>query len=1009
MKKIRLLTLFLLVQVALSAQFQNTQRADLVIGQPDLASNTPNNGGLSNASLEGPADVVIDYKHNKLYVADRDNHRVLRYSYPVDSNQAVAEIRWGGSTGIAGTGLSKFQQPTFLAVDTTGRLWVADRFNNVVKWYDEAYAETLNGQAPDGHLITNRSVSGLAVQPDGTLWVANDGSHRVLRYDNATAKAPNDPADGVLGQANFTSTSAATASDRMNTPMGITLSKDGTLWVVDRFNHRILRFDDAANKANGAPADAVLGQTNFTNGGSGLSATAMEEPMGVDLDALGNLYVTDSKNNRVLVFHDAANKANGAAADRVIGQSDFTTQLPLAVNDSTLNTATTVPALAIDTLLNHLWVGDCDNHRVLRYTAASPLAEGVAALGPPNALDFGTGLSYLKNTTYTSNDEFTYELWFNPAQRMTRFFPRQDFIYGDTFARPHLTFNFKGLGEITMGITTTDGNFEVSTTTTGWIDNQWHHIAATYSGGQLKIYANGQLEATESTTGTIIHTLGFFVGTESGLTTPYNGVMDELRIWDRALSATEIDGQYRGELCGGESGLAVYYDFNQGTPGGSNDVIATVTDKSGNGHSAQMVGFAKTGTRSNFVASDVIPSNSIHLEGTSGHLLRSDNSTLNRAAFTYEFYFKPSADINTSTPRQDIIYGLDTTPRPAIIANREGTGTIGLYFVTGGAEDSLHTTTTSWASNTWYHLAFTYDGTAVKVYVNGALENTKSVSGLHDASTGFSIGSSFGATHYYHGFIDELRQWSVARTAAQIADSYQSEITAPTQDLTTYYRFNQGTPGGDNQNISIITDHSGKCNNGTIITLQRTGATDNFVTNTPAALPVALTSFEATLIAEDALLTWQTATEENNAGFEVQKSIDGEHFTTIDFVRGQGTTYLTTDYHYWDRSVQMGINYYRLKQIDHDGAYTYSDIVSVRRLMTQANEPFLHPNPATFEVRVLNMEGPATLYNTLGQAIRTIDLNPQSVIDISDLRAGQYFMRGTSVDGSMQTLRFLKQ
>lgn len=207
---------------------------------------------------------------------------------------------------------------------------------------------------------------------------------------------------------------------------------------------------------------------------------------------------------------------NTQPADLVIGQPDFTSNTPN--NGGLSNASLEGPAdVVIDHKHNKLYVADRDNHRVLRYTAASPLAEGVAALGRPNALDFGTGVSHLKNTTYTSNDEFTYELWFNPAQRMTRFFPRQDFIYGDTFARPHLTFNFKGLGEITMGITTSDGNFEVSTTTTAWIDNQWHHVAATYSGGQLKIYANGQLEATESATGTIIRTLGFFVGTEPGL------------------------------------------------------------------------------------------------------------------------------------------------------------------------------------------------------------------------------------------------------------------------------------------------------------------------------------------------------------------------------------------------------------------------------------------------------------------------------------------------------------
>lgn len=461
-----------------------------------------------------------------------------------------------------------------------------------------------------------------------------------------------------------------------------------------------------------------------------------------------------------------------------------------------------------------------------------PVLANRVPIGLDNALHFGAGVDYLKNTNYTSKEEFTYELWFNPSQNLTNTSPRQDLIYGNTFARPHMTFNFKGKGELTFGIATTYANFEVSTVTQSWLANTWYHIAATYSRGQLKIYVNGKLEALKNVNGTIVQSVGFFVGIESGLSTPYHGAIDEFRIWNRALSSAEIQGQYRGELCGGESGLAVYYDFNQGMPSGRNENISTVFDKTGNDHNAQMIGFLKTGYYSNFVTSRVLPQNSLHFGGSSKHLVQNNNSILNRSAFTYELYFKPSAVINATATRQDLIYGV-SAPRPAIIANREGTGTIGLYFVIGGVEDSLHTTTASWSSNTWYHLAYTYDGSAVKVYVNGVLENSKSVLGLHDASTGFSIGNSFGGTHYYHGFIDELRQWSIARTACQIAESYQSEITTHTQDLTTYYRFNQGISRGDNRNIRTITDHSGNCNNGTVLFLRREGLIGNFVDDSP--------------------------------------------------------------------------------------------------------------------------------------------------------------------------------
>ena len=98
---------------------------------------------------------------------------------------------------------------------------------------------------------------------------------------------------------------------------------------------------------------------------------------------------------------------------------------------------------------------------------------------------------------------------------------------------------------------------------------------------------------------------------------------------------------------------------------------------------------------------------------------------------------------------------------------------------------------------------------------------------------------------------------------------------------------------------------------------------------THAALPVTLTNFDGVLQNGNALLSWSTATEINNKGFELQKSMDGQVFTDIGFVAGNGNSSLVHNYNYTDIDVLSGSNYYRLKQIDLDGRFTYSSIIKL--------------------------------------------------------------------------------
>ena len=117
--------------------------------------------------------------------------------------------------------------------------------------------------------------------------------------------------------------------------------------------------------------------------------------------------------------------------------------------------------------------------------------------------------------------------------------------------------------------------------------------------------------------------------------------------------------------------------------------------------------------------------------------------------------------------------------------------------------------------------------------------------------------------------------------------------------------------------------------------------------------PVELTRFEGVVNGSDAALMWQTASETNNAGFEVQMRADGvSDYHALEFVEGHGTTTEVQNYSYTVRNLDPGVYAFRLKQIDFDGAFEYSDEIEVTigvpdtHLLTNA-----YPNPFNPQAR----------------------------------------------------------
>ena len=143
-------------------------------------------------------------------------------------------------------------------------------------------------------------------------------------------------------------------------------------------------------------------------------------------------------------------------------------------------------------------------------------------------------------------------------------------------------------------------------------------------------------------------------------------------------------------------------------------------------------------------------------------------------------------------------------------------------------------------------------------------------------------------------------------------------------------------------------------------------------------IPVELISFVASNINGNVVLNWNTATETNNSGFEIQKSSDRINFSNISFVPGFGTTTETRSYTYTDNSVTNGKYYYRLKQIDYNGAFAYSDIIEVDvaspidfALSQNYPNPF---NPSTIISFSIPQSSFVTLkvYDILGNEITTL-------------------------------------
>ncbi len=172
-----------------------------------------------------------------------------------------------------------------------------------------------------------------------------------------------------------------------------------------------------------------------------------------------------------------------------------------------------------------------------------------------------------------------------------------------------------------------------------------------------------------------------------------------------------------------------------------------------------------------------------------------------------------------------------------------------------------------------------------------------------------------------------------------------------------------------------------------------------------APLPIELSSFTAETKANQITLNWNTATETNNSGFEIQRSTDGKDFRTLDFIEGKGTTLDPQLYYYDDKDLRKGqLYYYRLRQIDYSGQFEYSKVITAKTESSQVYGASFSPNPVHNQLARLNYTSPTQgqlflqVFDVTGktlseQTYQVLEGSNQLDIDFSAMGTGMFFVK----------------
>ncbi|MFP4664298.1 MAG: LamG-like jellyroll fold domain-containing protein [Bacteroidales bacterium] len=447
-------------------------------------------------------------------------------------------------------------------------------------------------------------------------------------------------------------------------------------------------------------------------------------------------------------------------------------------------------------------------------------------------------------------------------------------------------------------------------------EGKWVHFAASYDGSVQRLYINGVEEGHQNRSGDINtfqsdFNLTFANWAAYGGDRYFNGDLDEVSIWNRALTPDEIRNAMTKKLAGDENDLLAYYRFDELNAGLLSDEVGTYD---GNVAETQLVtSTAPVGDNNAWT----YEGDELVYEGTDHRITLSDFSGNMEGIHIYHVSESPNTLEVANPDISEIVDG----------------GYWGIFVVRNG-------------------------NNATFKYTKELLSNT-------------SINVNDSLTIAYRDNASD--QWNWQAIEQNVPDS-----------SGFFY-----TEGGFYHREYILA----KAN--------------------PSLLPIELSMFNLSDTDNAVLIEWETASELNNDYFLIERSGDGENWTDIATVDGAGTSKTASYYEYEDMNPLNGTSYYRLRQVDYDGASETFSSKSISFLQNDTYKVETYPNPvkdrltvnANHEIRNIS------LYTASGFPVHVaLTRHDRSVVvDMSGLPAGAYVLNIFTADGNSISRKVLKQ
>ena len=551
----------------------------------------------------------------------------------------------------------------------------------------------------------------------------------------------------------------------------------------------------------------------------------------------------------------------------------------------------------------------------------------------------------------------------------------------------------------------------------------WNHFAFVINNTSVDVYMNGAYKGAIASGMNTTSTGNPLLLGASDLTNSYpgeywSGDMDEVRIWNTALSADNIMRRKNCELQGNEAGLVAYYKFNQGTAGGSNPSVNNLLDATANANNGSLTNFALAGSASNWLSGSSVTTGSV----------------IPGAPLAYGQSFCGPTSVNQLVPLPGTTANwYSASTGGSALASSTPINTSGTYYVTTVNANGCESTRTPVfiTINSSTSLASSYQAFST------------SISGIADLPACNSLVTRLNpnGANPVNGTVNVKLWIESSQPASYVKRHYEitpsTSAGTATATITLYFTqaefdaFNAVNtvklPAGPGDGSGIanlqVEKRSGTTNNGTglpasytasvttidpadadivwnasssrwEVSFSVTGFSGFFVKTSFITLPVVWSNFSGTVGADkQAVLSW-SINEHDVQTYEVEKSVNGSRFAKIGSVSSYGNG--TNHYQFTDASRLEGVAYYRIKQIDDNGMTSYSGTV---KLSTQASSVVsVKPNPVldkvTIEVNNSLLHTKLVLQDLAGRVLQTIFIQNNSIkVDMSSYGTGIYLLK----------------